>query len=163
MQIPVAALIAVNVLAWVVLHLGIAWLGTLLPRRLFDPARPWFRIHAWERSGRVYERLFRLRAWKDALPDGAALFRGGFRKARLTARRADYLAVFAAETCRGEAVHWTVLLSAALFFLWNPPWAGWIMVAYAIAANLPCILVQRYNRARLARAAKQRAISPAAG
>jgi len=25
----------------------------------------------------------------------------------------------------------------------------WIMLAYAIAANLPCILAQRYNRPRV--------------
>ena len=37
------------------------------------------------------------------------------------------------------------------FFLWNPCWADLVMVAYALAANLPCILAQRYNRSRFQR------------
>lgn len=40
---------------------------------------------------------------------------------------------------------------AFLFFIWNPLWAGFIMIAYAILANLPFILTQRYNRPRLQR------------
>jgi glycosyl-4,4'-diaponeurosporenoate acyltransferase len=55
------------------------------------------------------------------------------------------------ETCRGEAVHWIVLFCSGLFFLWNPQWLAWCMVVYAILANLPCIIVQRYNRLRMAR------------
>ena len=53
------------------------------------------------------------------------------------------------ENVRGEAVHWIVLSSSVFFFLWNPWWAGLIMVAYALAANGPCIVAQRYNRIRL--------------
>ncbi|MCF7734052.1 MAG: hypothetical protein K9N23_20380 [Akkermansiaceae bacterium] len=34
---------------------------------------------------------------------------------------------------------------------WNSWWADAVMAAYAIAANLPCILAQRYNRLRLRR------------
>jgi glycosyl-4,4'-diaponeurosporenoate acyltransferase len=49
-------------------------------------------------------------------------------------------------------VHWAVLALSGLFFLWNPWWAGMVMIAYAAAANLPCILIQRYNHLRLARA-----------
>ena len=37
------------------------------------------------------------------------------------------------------------------FFLWNPWWGDLIIVAYAVAANLPCIFAQRYNRSRLTR------------
>jgi glycosyl-4,4'-diaponeurosporenoate acyltransferase len=33
-----------------------------------------------------------------------------------------------------------------VFFTWNPPWACWVMVGYAIFANAPCIIAQRYNR-----------------
>ena len=41
-----------------------------------------------------------------------------------------------------------MLVCTAVFFLWNPWWGDLIIVAYALAANLPCILAQRYNRAR---------------
>jgi hypothetical protein len=38
-----------------------------------------------------------------------------------------------------------------IFFLWNPPWACAVVEAYGVAANLPFIIVQRYNRAGLLR------------
>lgn len=40
---------------------------------------------------------------------------------------------------------------APVFFLWNRWWADLIMASYAVLANLPCILVQRYNRLRFQR------------
>mgnify|MGYP006277628681 CR=1 FL=1 len=149
-ELSVGWLVAVNVLAWLVIHLGVAWAGTRLPVRLFRPSFWPFRTRKWERGG-FYETTFAVRRWKDRLPDGAALFAGGFRKASLRSASGPYLARFIAETCRGEAVHWVVLLSSALFFLWNPPAVGAVMVVYAILANLPCIIVQRYNRIRLRR------------
>jgi glycosyl-4,4'-diaponeurosporenoate acyltransferase len=36
-----------------------------------------------------------------------------------------------------------------VFFLWNPWWGDAVIIVYAIGANLPCILAQRYNRLRL--------------
>ncbi|MCM3126981.1 glycosyltransferase [Paenibacillus provencensis] len=39
-------------------------------------------------------------------------------------------------------------LPAPLFFLWNTPIVG-MMILYALAANLPCIFSLRYNRARI--------------
>lgn len=143
--------IAVNTLAWLAIHLGVALAGTRLPIRLFRPEARWFRPRAWEDGGRLYERRFGIRHWKDRFPDGAAWFRGGFPKARLARRDGAYLDRFARETCRGEAVHSAVILLAPLFFLWNPPWAGGVMILYALASNLPCILIQRYNRLRLLR------------
>jgi len=36
-----------------------------------------------------------------------------------------------------------------LFFLFNFWYAGIIMILYAFIANLPCIIIQRYNRPKL--------------
>lgn len=169
-QLTVPQLVVVNILAWLGIHLGVAWAGTRLPIRLFSPRHWIYRPRRWERGGRVYERCLGVKRWKDRLPDGAALFAGGFRKAGLEVASTEYLQRFERETCRGEMVHWAVLASSGLFFLWNPWWAGLIMIAYAVAANLPCILVQRYNRVRLARAIAARsgiagktALAPTAG
>ncbi len=67
-----------------------------------------------------------------------------------------YLEQFLRETRRAEVAHWLMLLCVPLFFLWNPPWARLVMVAYALAANLPCILAQRYNRIVLYRVVRAR-------
>ena len=41
------------------------------------------------------------------------------------------------------------MAAGPVFLLWNPWWLGLLMFAYAVIANLPCLIVQRYNRARL--------------
>jgi glycosyl-4,4'-diaponeurosporenoate acyltransferase len=146
-----ATLVVVNVSVWPVIHMAVSFVGVRCPEAWFLPARAAFRPRSWERGGRFYERWLAVRAWKPLLPDGAALLRGAFPKKRLAAREPAYLARFARETCRGEAVHWVTLAFAPVSFAWNPAWAGWVMVGYAVLANVPCIIVQRYNRARLLR------------
>lgn len=150
-ELPAVWLVAVNVLGWLAIHLGFAWAGTRLPLRVFDPGSRLYRKRSWEREGRFYEEHLSIRSWKDRLPDGGRIFAGGFSKAGLSSRSGDYLRRFLLETCRGELVHWAVMSASVLFFLWNPWWAGLIMVVYGIGANLPCIVAQRYNRIRLAR------------
>lgn len=144
-EIPTVWIIVLNVVGWAMLQTSLAWAFTRMPASWFIPRPP----AGWEENGKLYERLLAVKQWKDRLPDGARWFGGGFPKARLRSRDADYLRRFAAETWRGELCHWTALLLTPLFFLWNPLWADLVIVAYALAANLPCVIVQRYNRARL--------------
>jgi glycosyl-4,4'-diaponeurosporenoate acyltransferase len=144
-------LIAVDSVVWAVLHIGVAWAGTRLPASLFSPQFLLFRPSSWEQGGRFYERALGVRRWKHLLPDGAPWFSGGFPKATLKEQDTAYLQRFVLETCRGETVHWIVLSAGGLFFLWNPVWLACCMVVYAVVANLPCIITQRYNRLRLAR------------
>jgi glycosyl-4,4'-diaponeurosporenoate acyltransferase len=150
-------LVVGNTLAWLVIHMGFAWAGTKAPPHWFNPQARLFRTYGFERSGRIYEILFRVKTWKDTVPDAAAWFKQGFPKKALAEAETAYLDRFIVETCRGEAVHWLVFLAAGLFFLWNSLWVGWVMVAYSTAANFPCIVIQRYNRARLRRLAEKRA------
>ena len=58
---------------------------------------------------------------------------------------------FARETRRGELVHWCAIGALPLFSLWNTPGGMLVNASYALVANLPCIIAQRYNRARIAR------------
>jgi glycosyl-4,4'-diaponeurosporenoate acyltransferase len=150
-ELSVGWVIALNIIAWASIQMGLAWGFTQLAPGRFDPASGAARPRTWERRGRIYERLFFIKAWKDKLPDAAVWFRGGFAKASLRSRSPDDLARLARETWRGEIVHWLAILALPFFCIWNPWWAVLINAAYAAAANLPCILVQRYNRARLQR------------
>ncbi len=143
--------VVVNILAWLILHLGVAWLGMRMAPGRFKPAGWIFRERRWERNGLFYETVFAIKAWKSVLPDGAALFSQGFRKKSLQDSGEDYYSRFVVETCRGELVHWIVTGCSLLFFVWNSWRIGLIMVAYGVMANLPCILAQRYNRLRLVR------------
>lgn len=146
-DLPIAWIITLNVFGWPIVQFALAWSFTCMPASWFHPGT----ARSWEEGGRVYERSLAIRKWKDRLPDAARWFSGGFAKANLRGREPDYLQRFIRETWRGELCHWAALAFTPVFFLWNPLWADGVMVGYAVVANLPCILVQRYNRARFQR------------
>lgn len=148
-ELSIAWVVTLNIVAWGVIQFGLAWAFTLPAPGRFNPDHPLARPRNWERQGRTYERVFAIKCWKDKLPDAASWFRGGFAKAQLGTASPELLERFARETWRGELVHWIALLALPLFCVWNPWWAVGVNAACAIALNFPCILVQRYNRARL--------------
>jgi GNAT superfamily N-acetyltransferase len=137
-------LTAFNVAAWLVLQLGIAAASTRISHNYFARDNWYYRVRGWETG--FYRRSLRIRRWKRLLPDGAPWVGGQFSKRNLERRDPAYLRQLAIETRRGEVAHWLMLACFPVFFLWNPPWAWVVMAAYAVAANLPCIIVQRYNR-----------------
>jgi glycosyl-4,4'-diaponeurosporenoate acyltransferase len=143
--------VVLDCVAWVVISLGVSAIMTNLRRGYFNPQSWIFRKRIWENDSTIYDNIFFVKTWKGILPDGAALFTKGFRKRRLKGINKDYVRTFVAETCRSEAVHWVTMAFAPVFFLWNPRWVGVVMIGYALLANLPCIVTQRYNRFRLER------------
>jgi glycosyl-4,4'-diaponeurosporenoate acyltransferase len=151
-SLPVWLLVALYAAIWVAIHIGSGFIAHRMPISWFDPDGVLFRTRAFERGGRVY-RAFGIRRWKDALPEAGAFFEGGFSKRSLVVQDPAYLERYLAETCRAEASHWMSAALSLTFFLWNPWYVGVIMVVYGLSTNLPFILVQRYNRPRLARAA----------
>jgi len=156
-ELPTLWTVILDILAWLVIHLGVVALMIRVPGDRFHPEGPLYRPRAWERAGRLYERVFRIRSWKERVPDGAGLWRDrGFPKRRLARRDASYMKAFCVETCRAELTHWVIILFAPLFFFWNKTGVGWIMIGYALAENLPLIMVQRYNRLRFARVLEKR-------
>lgn len=149
LDLPNLWIVTLNVIGIPAIHLGISWLYTKMDRSRFDPASPFYRERSWERDGDFYQRLFRIRLWKAKLPDAASWF-DGFAKRSLKERDPAYLQTFIAETCRGEAAHYAQILGLFLTLIWNPwPIAAGVMMVYALLSNLPCILLQRFTRARL--------------
>lgn len=149
-----AALWVANILGWPLIHVCIAKLAISLPADYFARDGALLAERRWERGGRFYHRWFAIRRWKALLPDGAPWL-GGFTKKRLARGDKSSMEVFLLETRRAELAHWCMLACTPLFFLWNPPWACCVMAAYGIAANVPCILAQRYNRIALSRFCKR--------
>lgn len=154
-------LVLANSAVWAAWGTSVGYAGHRLPLRAIDHDTRLTRIRGWERDGRTWERLG-IRKWKDRLPEAGAFFGGGMSKRSLPGREADDLARFAAETRRAELVHWAVLAIVPVFALWSPPALFAAMAAYGVLANVPCIVVQRFNRARIERvlARRQRAALP---
>ncbi|MGC1421315.1 MAG: hypothetical protein WA354_21835 [Terracidiphilus sp.] len=144
-----------NILGWPVVHLTIGFVSVRLPSEFFARDNWLTAPRCWETNGRLYRDWMGIRKWKSLLLDGAPWF-GGFAKKKLSARKTEYLQHFILETRRAELAHWCMFACLPIFFLWNPPWACWVMTAYAVGANLPCIFAQRYNRLALSRVAQSR-------
>lgn len=145
-------ILAANIAGCAALQLGLARVFVLLPCGWFERDGFWGRNHFGELL--VYRRLLRVRRWKGLLPDGAAWMGSSFRKRKPSRNRA-YVLRFLVETRRGEAAHWAMILCTPIMFMWNPGWACVTLMTYAVAANAPCIVVQRYNRFVLLRVAYQ--------
>ncbi len=144
--------VLLDILIWFILHMGVVYFVVRVPLPRFNPRGWLYRARPWEAGGDFYQRYFRIKKWKKYLPDGAPLLGSrGFPKKRLREKTPEYLRSFLQETCRAELTHWLTLLFAPFFFFWNPLWVGFFMIFYALTENLPLIMAQRYNRARLNR------------
>lgn len=136
--------VVVNACTWATLQLGLVLFANRVSALRFGVC-----ASEWERNGRIYRSLG-VHRWKDRLPDAGGWFAGGFSKRNLRNRSLAELDRFARETRRAEWVHWCAIGALPLFKLWNSWPAMLVNAAYAIAANFPCIIVQRYNRGRIA-------------
>lgn len=145
-----ALILAANIFGWPMIHGAFGAVAVRLPHSLFEQDTWLTAPRSWERGGRIYAENLAIRKWKSTLPDGAPWL-GGIAKKQMVHRSPSSLAALAVETRRAELAHWGMLGCAPVFFLWNPPWACFVMAAYAIVANLPCIVAQRYNRAHVLR------------
>ena len=127
-------------------------IGEALPRRWFDASRFPYRAYAFERNGRFYEALG-ICKWKNVLPDKSRIAPGTYRKAiRGSAQQhsAAHMERLLQETCVAECVHWALLvISPILLFTMESP-AAYVMTPLYGLSNLPYIMIQRYNRPRLA-------------
>lgn len=146
-------IVAADAAGWAAVQVATGYLAHRLPTRLLDRDRWLWRERAWERGGRLYVDVARIRRWKRFLPEAGAAFRGGFDKRRLRGRTAADLERFAVETRRAELGHWLAVLPTPAFVALNPPLLVPFMILYPVAVNLPCIAAQRFNRIRLRRAA----------
>jgi len=144
--------ILIDIIAWFGIHIAVVYTMLRIPGVFFRHSGWLYRERQWEKEGRLYQHVFKIKRWKKYLPDGAGLFKDrGFPKKHLQKRHIEYLSAFRRETCRAELTHWVMILVAPSFFLWNLFFVGVIMIIYAAAENIPLIMTQRYNRHRLSR------------
>lgn len=92
-----------------------------------------------------------IRRWKRWIPDAGGALPGGVRKASLVRREPEALRRLVLETRRAELVHAVLGPAGLLTALWLPPAGVLVNLLFALAFNLPCLLLQRFNRARLQR------------
>ncbi|GAQ18332.1 glycosyl-4,4'-diaponeurosporenoate acyltransferase precursor [Oceanobacillus picturae] len=148
-ELPVVWIVIIDIIAWAVIHMAISYLTLSMPDHWFEHDRLVCKIRPWEKGGRLWQRYFRVKSWKGLIPDGTVIMGAGYNKKQLHGRDTKSLINFIKESRRAELTHWLSILPAGFFFIWNPVWAGIIMILYAFSLNIPIIIAQRYNRGRL--------------
>jgi glycosyl-4,4'-diaponeurosporenoate acyltransferase len=138
-----------DIIAWVIFHLGIGYGSSKIPLKKLNPDRRFFHAFKWEQEGRIYEKLFKVHSWKHLIPNGSALYKNTFSIRRLSDSSPENLHRWLKESVRAEICHWLMIPPGFLFFLWNNVLVGWLMVLYAFLNNLVPIVLQRYNRPRM--------------
>jgi glycosyl-4,4'-diaponeurosporenoate acyltransferase len=121
----------------------------LFPARLLNPDNRFFRAKHWEAGGAIYQRVFRVRRWKDALPELSDIFKKLFSKKRIRTFDAEYLHSYIIESCRAELTHFCIIGLSFLFPLWAGFSVSLFIIYISIFLNLPFIIIQRYNRPRI--------------
>ena len=89
--------------------------------------------------------------WKRWIPDAGGALPGGVPKASLVRRDPAALRRLVLETRRAEWVHSLLWPAFLLTAFWLPPAGVLVNLLFATACNGPCLVLQRYNRARLQR------------
>ena len=140
--------ILLDILLWFVFHMGFAKIAILIPDRIFEKPIPDV-IKQKPIQQMILKKVFYEHKWKKFSPDGGAYFKEGFSKRHLKEKNLSYYEKFLIETRRAELTHYLQMLPAPIFFLFNPIWVGWFMIAYAILFNIPFILIQKYNQPRI--------------
>ena len=127
------------------------FLGRILPKAWFSHERFPYRPFAFEKGGQIYT-ILGVRRWKDSFPDMSAILPALIPSKRLPQRAsAAQLALMLQETCVAELIHLLLCIAGLrCFWIWNGAGGAWIALLN-ILGNLPYIIIQRYNRPRLAR------------
>lgn len=154
-HLPTFYLIIVNTFAWLIVHFGVAYFSSRIEVIKFNPHSILFKTRSWELNGMIYQSVFRVRRWKRLLPSGGKIF-GLFSINEFHSSTQNYVRKWIAESCRAEFTHWIAILPVFFFILWNPIEAWIINIVYALCANIPCIISQRYNRPRVLFLAKRK-------
>lgn len=153
MQIVFFSSTLTNVLAIILLWSAIQLLVPLCCLQIGDKwlsaSSGIFRTFEWEKDGEFYNNVFKIKKWKHLLPDGGAATKNGFKKRHIDAASKENLYKFNTESCRAELVHWVLILPFWVIGFIAPPFVIPVMLLYALFANLPCIIAQRYNRPRI--------------
>lgn len=135
---------------WPVIQVGSALLALYIPDKYYHYDKLPYKIIKLEKNGSIYQSLFKVKKWKHLLPDGAKAWKKkGYEKKHIKNFESSTINKFLIESCRAELTHILPILLVWIFFLFTPFYIGLIMVIYSIITNLPCLIVQRYNRPRL--------------
>lgn len=151
-------IIFANFMLMIAWHLVILLLCRILPSNFFSSNKFIYKPRKWEKNGNFYVRVLKIKKWKDKLPQFVA--KEGFSKKNLNTSdiSKEYLERFILETCRAEWNHLMCCMYGVVSFFINYQFYAILFSIIPIAANLPFLVIQRFNRLRLVKLADKKVI-----
>jgi glycosyl-4,4'-diaponeurosporenoate acyltransferase len=104
-ELPIVITIILDSFLWLIFHLLGAKIATLIPNAYFEKPIP-KDIKPKKFQMFILENIFFVKRFKKFLPDGGALFKGGFEKKHLKEKNITYYKAFLRETRRAEWTHY---------------------------------------------------------
>ena len=133
---------------------GIYIIGRIFPRKWIKEDKFPFRSFAFEKNGRIYDKI-KIKKWKTKWPDASKLIHKIIPQIpvkRFDDKSPEKVKTLIKESCVAETTHVVAfVLGFFAIFLWGSVLGVLLTIVYALA-NIPPILIQRYNRPRLMRA-----------
>ncbi len=151
LQLPDGVIAGLCVVNWAAWSIAMGYVGHRLPLELLETDTWLTQQRRWEQEGHWYNQVLQIKRWKDSLPEAGDFFPGGFRKRSVGGGDTAVMSRFLVETRRAEYVHIAIWMFWPMTMLWTPGWGVVVNLSVGTAFNLPCLLVQRYNRIRLQR------------
>ena len=140
-----------NILVFFLFSILNTVLSLKVPPAFLDYRGRLYKERKWEEGGEVYQRLLKVKRWKDSLPELSDFIRTIFPRKRIASHDKENLQKYLLESCRAELTHWGIILSSFLFGFWNDCIETAAMILIALGLNLPYVVIQRYNRPRIIR------------
>lgn len=136
---------------FVLIGIGSFLIGRVLPKSIFHFDRFPFRSFPFEKNGSIYKKL-KIQKWKEKAPDMSRIFPRLMPSKKLP-KSAGSVQIYRMleETCIAEWTHGVLCVAGiGCVFIWNGI-GGWILFLLYLTANLPFMIIQRYNRPKLVR------------
>ncbi len=138
-----------NISTWVVWFFVIGYLVNLIPAQRLANDTFLTKLNDFEKDGKWYRKYLKINKWKDHLPELGGVFKQGFAKRNIDQSNQKQIQDFIVATRRAEIAHWLMTAGWIITIAFNPWWAIILNIIFAHVVNFPCLIVQRYNRARL--------------
>ena len=125
--------------------------GELLPRDRFHFDRHPYAPYDWEQNGNFYNKKLHIRKWRHLLPDKSQTMKSMYTKKLCNNFSSPHVCRLLQETCVAEFVHGALILCSPFVMLFSDGKTTVFCMMLFMLGNVPFIMIQRYNRPKLAR------------
>jgi glycosyl-4,4'-diaponeurosporenoate acyltransferase len=138
-----------NIGTWVLWFFIVGYLVTKIKDKYLEKDYLFTSFFEFEKDGTWFKKYLKIDKWKDRVPELGGYFGDGFEKRSVADAQIDQIKLFIRETRRAELAHWVMTAGWIFTTAFNPLWAIVFNLVFAHVVNFPCLIIQRYNRARL--------------